>query len=357
MPDSFKTNAIIHVVSSLEIGGAERFVIDLCKLQRSNGENVAILSFGSIDDPLIDECKNSEIMVYHTAKGRIKKWQSALAAIMPYKVVHFHSPYPLRFLLPIMPMCIFKTVVYTRHGADSLAGKNWYWMHKFARFFVNKISFVSQEGAVVFTQSHGWLKHKKYVIDNGVNLADIHMSKVASDKFRIGSVGRMVELKHQISLLQAVSKLDNEVKQIIEIHFYGYGPCFEQLNKFVEQHQLHQQVFFHGMVSDRSQIYNSFDVLVVTSETEGLSLAIIEAMAHYCPIIATNVGGNPKLVSHDSNGYLFEYNDVCALAEKIEQLMNNLESHILFGQNSRKKIEDQFSLLACAKKYQQLYND
>jgi len=355
MSDSYKFDGIIHVVSSLEVGGAERFVIDLCQLQSAKGASVAILSFGLISDPLVKECVSAEIKVFHTANSRIKKWKSALTAIRAYKVVHFHSPYPLKFMLPLMPLCLFKNIVYTRHGADPLAGKSWRWMHKIANLFVNRISFVSREGADIFTLSHGWSNKIKHVIDNGVNLAKVSINRKQSERFRIGSVGRMVALKNQISLLQALMFIEESVRRKIEIHFFGDGPSFAQLDEYVQKYTLQKQVIFHGMVSDRNKIYNSFDVLAVTSETEGLSLAIIEAMAYNCPILATDVGGNPKLVSHEKNGYLFDYNDVEALANYIEMLLGEGELFTNFSQQSRKKIEKQFSLLACSDKYHQLY--
>jgi len=355
MSGNLTLNAIIHVVSSLEVGGAERFVIDLCQLQTNNGLRVAILSFGKKSDPLVAECERIGIEVFHTQSERFKKWYSAYLAVKEFGNIHFHSPYPLKFMLPLMPLFMAKNVVYTRHGADPLAGKSWTWMHKIARFCVNHISFVSQEGADVFTRSHGWYGKTKHVIDNGVNIAEIVINRKASKKLRIGSVGRMVELKNQVSLLQALNTLDDSIQMNIEVHFFGNGPSEAQLKSYTQEHDLINNVFFHGMVSDRKEIYNSFDVLAVTSKTEGLSLAIIEAMAHFCPILASNVGGNPKLVEHGKNGFLFEYNDINELSAHILSLYENNDFSQQFSQYSREKIEQQFSLASCAKKYQKLY--
>tara|TARA_B110001454_G_C12705634_1_gene428448 strand:+ start:237 stop:1307 length:1071 start_codon:yes stop_codon:yes gene_type:complete len=355
MSSNLTFDSIIHVVSSLEVGGAERFVIDLCQLQASSGFCVAILSFGKKSDPLVAECERIGIKVYHTKRGRFKKWHCAHLAVKCFANIHFHSPYPLKFMLPIMPFLVKKNVIYTRHGADPLAGNSWAWMHKFARFFVNHISFVSQEGADVFTRSHGWHGKTKHVIDNGVNIAEIVVDRKPFNRLRIGSVGRMVELKNQVSLLQALVALDDLMRANIEIHFFGAGPSEQQLKSYVAEHELKDNVFFHGMISDRKAIYNSFDVLAVTSRTEGLSLAIIEAMAHFCPIIASNVGGNPKLVEHKKNGFLFDYNNINELSAFIVQLYNNSDLNQQFSQYSREKIEQQFSLATSAKKYQKLY--
>jgi len=356
MNKNYNSDAIIHVVSSLEVGGAERFVIDLCQLQEAKGSRAAILSFGKKTDPLMLECEKVGIRVYHTRSSRIHKWIDALSALSSCNTIHFHSPYPLKFLLPVMPFCWAKNVVYTRHGADPLSGNAWKTMHKIAKYFVNKVNFVSQEGADVFERSHGWKSKTKTVIDNGVNLAAVSVSRVDSERFRIGSVGRMIALKNQISLLQAVEKLEIEYKSKVEVHFFGDGPNLPLLQKFVETNGLHEQAFFHGMVNNRANIYNNFDVLAVTSETEGLSLAIMEAMAYYCPILASDVGGNSKLVSNGENGYLFGYNDIDNLSKKIKTLMDNPLKFQEFSKASRERIEQSFSLSVSAEKYMQLYN-
>jgi len=355
MPDKFTSKSIIHVVSSLEVGGAERFVIDLCRLQIGQKMTVAILSFGLEDDTLVSECEKAGINVFFTAKNKMGKWRDAYLSVNAFNIIHFHSPYPLKFMLPIMPLCIRKKIIYTRHGADPLSGRPWGYMHKIARLFVNEVSFVSQEGADVFSRTHGWLRKPKHVIDNGVNLDEVVITRTQNDKTRIGSVGRMIPLKNQICLLKAITLLPEVKRKAVEVHFFGDGPDLVLLKDFVDKNLLQEFVIFHGMVSNRSNIYNSFDILTVTSETEGLSLAIMEAMAYYCPVLASNVGGNSKLVVDESNGYLFDYDDAQKLSDKIAIFIANPELVKAFALKGRSRIEEQFSLEASVEKYQKLY--
>ena len=204
---------------------------------------------------------NLGIQVFSAQGSRLIKWCQAFFALKNYQVIHCHSPYPLKFLLPVFPFLLLKKIIYTRHGADPLAGKSWFLVHKLAKFFVDEVSFVSQEGADVFQKSHGWHSKTKHVIDNGVNLSEVKVLREGSKQFRLGSVGRMVPLKNQVCLLDALSLLPNEKKVNVEIHFFGDGPSMNDLSDFVLQNGLDQYVVFHGMVSDRSAIYNSFDTL------------------------------------------------------------------------------------------------
>lgn len=355
MKSNRKNLKVLHIVSSLQIGGAERFVLDLCQVQQSRGIVTSIMSFGANNDPLKQACDDLNICVYNIEGNRLHKWIKVYKVIKNFDVIHFHSPYPLKLISILLPIFNNKRVVYTRHGADPLSAKSWKTLHKFVQKYVDAITFVSQEGANVFEQNHGWPEKSKNVIDNGVNLSCVKVDRTPSNLLRLGSVGRMVTLKNQISLLQAIASLPSEEQQSLEVNFYGDGPCLKELKLFKENNLVNVAIHFHGMVQDRNIIYSSIDALVVTSETEGLSLAIIEAMAYGCAVLASNVGGNPKLVEHDVNGWLFEYDDKQGLATYIQALEKDKSLLSVFGCEGRKKVERQFSLDNCATQYNDIY--
>jgi len=264
-----------------------------------------------------------------------------------------HSPFALKAILFSLFILFYKKVIYTRHGEDSFDCISWKLVHKFASMVISHVTFVSEKGKDVFrrVQKLSYLPH--HVIENGVNTQNINIIKAENKPIlRIGSVGRMVKLKHQISLLRALVQL-NDSK--IEVHFYGDGECLEELQEFCVIKQLNQSVFFHGVVTDRNVIYNSIDVLAVTSETEGLSLAIIEAMAYACPVLATSVGGNPRLVLSGETGYQFNYDDDKKLSELIEKLATDNMLLEELGRKAKQHVDNNFSLEVAADRYLELY--
>jgi len=357
MTNNIEKLKVLHIVSSLQIGGAERFVLDLCQIQQSKGMKASIMSFGSNSDPLKLVCDDLDILVFTVEGNRLQKWLKIYNIVKGFDVIHFHSPYPLKLMSILLPLFKQKRVVYTRHGADPLSGRSWKALHRLVQKYIDDITFVSQEGADIFENNHGWLDKPKRVIDNGVNLSSVRADRAASKLLRLGSVGRMVDLKNQISLLQAVAMLPLDEQKTLEINFYGDGPCMAELKLFNDRNLENVAVNFHGMVQDRNVIYSSFDALIVTSETEGLSLAIIEAMAYGCVVIASNVGGNPKLVEHNTNGWLFDYNDTDSLAKYLQTLNKDRSLISSFGTEGRKKIELQFSLDNTAQKYTDIYSN
>ncbi|OMH25667.1 glycosyltransferase family 4 protein [Motiliproteus sp. MSK22-1] len=352
-----KPTSVAHVVASLKVGGAERFVIDLCRSQAKKGLQPIIVSLGAADDLLVAEAATQNIPVTIITGSRSTKQLRMFLTLKKCQILHVHSPHSLKFMSFVLPLLRKKKIVYTRHGAAPLKANHWVRLHKHAARFINAIAFVSKEGADAFHSTHDWRNVPSLVIDNGVSIDQMRPEPLNSEMgvLRLGSVGRMVPLKNQIGLLHAIALLDKQTRSGIEVHFFGDGDCLSDLKEYHSSNLNDINVVFHGMIKDRDKIYNSFDALVVTSETEGLSLAIIEAMVYQRAIIATDVGGNPRLVENDVTGWLIPYNDPNVLSGCIRRLMESPQLLAKLAQASRTKVLAEFSIDAAAMKYEELY--
>ncbi|OUR85150.1 hypothetical protein A9Q75_00165 [Colwellia psychrerythraea] len=353
MKSGFVKIKVAHIVGSLNVGGAERFVIDLCSIQKQLTMKPAIISLGSPDDPLVNECKANNIPVASYGGGSLIKLLRVFFVLLKFDIIHIHSPHALKFLSYILPL-LNKKIIYTRHGAGALEPA-WILVHKKAKRFIDIITCVSQESLEVFHQTHGWTDIPSYVIDNGVLIKPLCSSIKESTKLHIGSVGRMIPLKNQLSLLRSIVLLPEEIQREVEVNFFGDGECLSQLKQFYQNNITNIAVNFHGMVSDRELIYSKIDVLVVTSETEGLSMVIIEAMANRIPVIATDVGGNPKLVINEQTGWLFSYNDDEKLSEYIQRINDDRQVIMDYGDSAFDYVSANFTINSAAKKYATLY--
>ena len=100
----------------------------------------------------------------------------------------------------------------------------------------------------------------------------------------------------------------------------------------------------------------SLDVTAVPSDSESLSNAILESMAAGVPVVATNVGGNPELVS-DDRGILVPVRDVDAFAVAIAQLLSNAEHRDRLGQNAKQFAVEHFSAESITREYERLYEE
>jgi len=341
---TIKPKSVLHILSSLNIGGAERFVIDLAIEQRQSLKlNSAILSFGKEDDVLVAECIKNNIPV-HFVKG---------------DVLHFHSPFTLLFTCYSPILCRRKKVIYTRHGAEPFNQFKWRVMHKITHSIVDQITFVSNEGQTVFGQVNGWQSKPQSVVDNGILIPKENHRQTLDQqnlKIKLGSVARMVPLKNQICLLKAISLMPEVLANKFQVHFFGNGPCAELLKSVAAESAFPDNVYFHGMLVDREEIYKYIDVMVVTSEMEGLSIAILEAMARRIPVLATKVGGNPKLVQSNVTGQLFNYNDDKELSRLLTDIAENPQLIEKWGSEAYQLVEQDYSLETVAQKYMKLYS-
>jgi len=100
------------------------------------------------------------------------------------------------------------------------------------------------------------------------------------------------------------------------------------------------------LLGERHDIYellSAGDIFILTSETEGMSKSILEALASALPVIATDVGGNSELVKNSFNGYLARLNDYHSMRDKIIKLVNNKKERIIMGENSLKILNDNYT--------------
>jgi len=342
----------------LNVGGAERFVLDVSEVQKQQGLNPEIVNLGSPDDPLCTTAQAAGIKVHSLGSlQRIRRWQRMLqrARDPGSAVCHIHSPAVLKTFAPILPL-LNTRLIYTRHGSAPLDSSKWRYLHRWAHRFIDFTTFVSHSAYDTFHHNQQWDRDKTTVILNGVYVPDLsdNPGEQSEHALSIGCVGRLVQLKAQSHLIKALS--GDALKQTpVKLHLYGSGPEQGNLEALVKERELTNQVHFHGDVMDREAIYASFNVLVVCSESEGLSLAIMEAMARKIPVVATNVGGNPQLVIDGKTGYLYEYGDLDSLAKVISKLTKAPDLVKQLGSNAREHVQENFSINKTCDEYLKIY--
>lgn len=340
--------SVLHILSTLKLGGAEKFTVGLAKLQRQEGLDAQILNLGSEEDFLVQEVKSQKIPLIKRdlGMGRLKHYLRLRKIMSQFDVVHIHSPRTLHHLSFIIPFCSNKRFVYTRHGLFPLDSFYWKFLHRVINRYIDQVTFVTEAGCEVFLRNHKWPKEKLNIIENGTYLPESF--KISTQlPIRFGSVGRMVKLKGQSILMDAIKALITgdhklESEQFV-LDFYGSGPVEDDL-KELSNELPSGLVTFHGEVKDIEKIYENIDVLIVASQSEGLSMVIIEAMARGIPVIATDVGGNPTLVKNNKTGLLIPYGDPIVLAEAISTVLKKVDLVESFGRAARELIEVEFSL-------------
>jgi len=170
----------------------------------------------------------------------------------------------------------------------------------------------------------------------------------------IGLAARLTEQKGLTFLLQAlpaVLRAQRDLRLVIA----GDGPLRRNLEEEAQRVGVGSHVHFLGPRTDMPDILQLFDVYVLPSIWEGLPMVLLEAMAAGCPIVATNVGGNPDAVRDGYNGYLVPARDPDALATRVIGLLSDRRQREEFGRNGRTLFDREFSAAIMARSYEQLY--
>lgn len=110
-----------------------------------------------------------------------------------------------------------------------------------------------------------------------------------------------------------------------------------------------------GYQEDMSRFYAAMDVSVLTSLTEGLSIALLESMSYGLPVVVTRVGGNPELVVEGETGFMVPPKDHTVFAERVAVLLQDSELRARMGRAARARIDAQFRVADVAERYLQLY--
>jgi len=174
------------------------------------------------------------------------------------------------------------------------------------------------------------------------------------DDYLFACVARLVPVKRHGDLLDAFARVAGAHPDA-RLFLIGEGPLEEALHRQVATLDISERVTFFGEGTDMEHLLPLFDACLLASGTEGLSNAILEAMASGLPTIATAVGGNPELIEDHHTGILVPPLAVESLAAAMLELLNRREQGRAMGRQARLRAEREFSLPAMIRAFSAFY--
>ncbi len=172
----------------------------------------------------------------------------------------------------------------------------------------------------------------------------------------VGTVGRLVPVKGHSWLLKSVPRVLAQFPQAC-FALIGEGPLANQLQQLAEELDVSRRVMFLGTRQDVPECLAALDLFVLPSLNEGMGLALIEAMAMGCSIVATRVGGIPDIVEDGTTGLLVPPEDDRALAEAILTLLRDRSRRVAYGEAAKRHIDDRFDIATMVRSIERLYDE
>lgn len=155
----------------------------------------------------------------------------------------------------------------------------------------------------------------------------------------IGRINREKRIDRAVEIFeQVVGKYEKSVLFIL-----GDGEQYEDIKRLVEERDLSSSIFLLGFVEDAQSYLNLFDLLLITSEREGMPMVLWEALAQGVPVVSSDVGGIREIVETYDCGFVFKKDETQEAVEKISLLMNNDELRKKMGENGKRIIEEKFN--------------
>jgi glycosyltransferase involved in cell wall biosynthesis len=360
------TLRIAHVLTSLHIGGGERVALDLAGRQARAGHRVMVVSLEAPPEgPLAAEIPEGVEL------RRVAKRPEGLDPTLPVRLgrlfakaridaVHTHNPLPL--IYGALPARLVRArLVHTKHGVNAASARSMQLRRAAARL-VHHFAAVSEETAEEARRQRDCPLDRLGVVRNGIELDRFGPDEEARAAVRaelgidagawvVGTVGRVVELKNQPLLVDALAPLLGEDLQLI---IAGDGPAMDALRTHVDGIEGRRFVHLLGARRDVPRVLAALDCFALPSNSEGLPLVIPEAMACALPVVATSVGGVPKVVD-ETVGFLVPAGDERALRDRLDGLRRDPELAHRLGTDARRIALDHYSSERMAREYLALY--
>lgn len=197
------------------------------------------------------------------------------------------------------------------------------------------------------------------VVYDGIDVKNIQKKKlVEHDRFKIVMLSNITENKGQIQLIEAINLLDEDIKKMVLVDFYGTGSAdyILYLKKIVYKYNLNNQIKFLGYQKNVYDVLKKYDIGITASKIEGFGLVTIEYMAAGLCTIVSDTGANTEIIDDNINGLVYHYNDCNDLKEKILLIINNESLSKKIVNNAKIKIK-KYSKEENVKKIERIYRE
>lgn len=348
---------ILQIIDSLEAGGAERMAVSYANALAERIEFSGLVTTRK-EGPLAQQLEANVSYLFLNKKGTLDL--KAIARLRTYvknnniEIVQAHSTsFFLAFLLKLSCPNV-KLVWHDHYGDSEFLSKRPVMALKIILPFFNGIISVNQNLKVWAEQS---LKFEKVVYLPNFPTEEMESSEKT---FLKGIEGKRIICLANLRPQKDHFLLLEVAKKIKESHpdwtFHLVGKDFEdaysrKIKELILQYNLGKTVYLYGSKQDIKNILDQAVICILTSQSEGLPVALLEYGLHKKPVVVTNVGEIPSLVVNGSNGFLTEAHDEKLFYNALTKLMENKVLKTDLGNALHKTIFKNYSQTTVIEKY------
>ena len=348
---------VLEVIRQGQIGGGESHLLDLIYFLDKEKVEPVCLSF--TDGEMIRRLTRMGIVchVINSQKPFDIKVQGQIVKLIQnehIQLVHAHgSRAASNILYPVRKLHI--PLIYTVHGWS---------FHDDQSYIVRKLRGWSEK--IICSSANQIICVSESNIENGVNLDKFNPDGSFKDlrselgfsesDFIVGFIARCTKQKNPLVFLAALEKA-HHVHPSIKGLFVGEGDMDGEVDAYIQQHQMKGYLFRSSFRTDVPDLLHCIDVYCLPSLWEGLSIALLEAMAMRKAIIATPTDGTKEVIEHQKNGLVVPFDDVPALAKSIGVFYENKVMKEECANQAWKFVTERFNAKRVAESVSTIYSE
>jgi glycosyltransferase involved in cell wall biosynthesis len=352
---------IAHVVDSMEVGGAETLVSQMCRLQREQGHDpsvYAVAALGALGEQMQKEGFAVQPNVGRHLADASRNFFRIFKESTP-DVVHLHNPTPTVYAAIAARMAGVPSIVSTRHSLVApprrlvvelkyaAAATCCDWVVGICDATVNNLKDI-----------HSVPARKIVRVYNGA----VPLKRVAKEDwppksgFTLVYVGRLAPVKNHVLLLNAFRGALSSMPEL-QLWMVGDGSERKTLERLAAELGISGQVTFWGQQLDVAPFFSAADAFIMSSKSEGLPMSLLQAFSLGLPAIVTDVGGMAEVVRLAKAGITVSVADPSEMRAAILRLAGNNAERMQFSKNAEVIFQSSFTLLTMVDAYMNLYRN
>lgn len=334
MKKSESEKHIAFYIGSLQKGGAERVFVNLAVFFRSEGYRVTMVTQYRypdeeeymlppeikrvISDLNSDELSNSRIVNFYR---RVRKLHRIWKTEHPDMVLSCNGKNNFMAIVTTMFTATRPVVSVVGEAREEYPGRLMHCLADFLFPFADGIILQTERSKYFFNKK---IRHKAIILPNSLNPAFIKPRYEGERDKRIVAVGRLDANKNHEMMIRAFAALRDKYPEYT-LTIYGEGELRPLLEDLVNRLGISEQVFLPGAIPDVAARIERAALFLLTSYSEGVSNALIEALASGLPVISTDVpsGGTVELMTDGENGLIIPAGDLHALEDAMDRLLGD----------------------------------
>jgi sugar transferase (PEP-CTERM/EpsH1 system associated) len=365
---------VVHLTYSLDVGGLETLLVDCINRMPPERYRHAVVCLTRYTD-FAQRITQPGVELYALDKppglglGTHLKFWKLMRKLRP-AILHTYNLSALEYnfsgALAGIPVRI-----HAEHGRDASDPHGLNPKHNFLRRriapFVDRFIPVSEDLRHWLADTVRIPAAKTLFIKNGVDTdrfaaptaPGAGASPWGPDDIVIGTVARIQDVKNHRDLVTAFARLRDQLpeqRDRLRLSIVGDGPLMVAVREQVAGLGLEEVVWLPGARADVAALLHGFSLFVLPSLAEGTPVSMLEAMASGLPVVASNVGGIPEVVTDGCEGSLVAPRDVDALAAALAGYVRDPALRRRHGEAARTRIEQSFSMRAMLVEYGRLYD-